>query len=77
MCQLTVFGRVDSINAVTEKSDRQCVGVERTLMCRGIDTLREAADNAKPRFAEMLCKFVRVLPTAASWIATANNSERR
>lgn len=75
--QCAVGGGVYAIDAVAEHRNGRCFCRERALVCGRINALGKAADHAKATTAEMAGKFVGVLQTASSWIATADDGNRR
>ncbi len=74
--ELTIRGRVNAIDAVTEKGDGRTTRRQRSAVGGRVDALREAADDAEARRAEVPGELEGVPRAAGRRVAAADDRER-
>jgi len=73
--EFAIRGRVYAIDAVTQNGDRRSPCRQRSAVRGGVDSLRQATDDAKPRLAKMPGKLERILRAALCRVAAADDRE--
>ena len=64
MCKFAIFGRINSIDAVTEERYGFRTGIQRPFMRGRVDALRQTTDNTKTGSCQVVGEFIRILYAA-------------
>ena len=77
MREFAIFGWVDSVDAVSKECDGFCTGIQRPLVRRRVDALREPTDNTKTGLSQVPGEIVSVPDAARGRVAAADDRQCR